>query len=145
MNKVTPKNVKGNLINPTKNPEVSSIRVESRTNSIIKGFVKSVYKSAFVHGKAEALASLGWVDGQAVEGQIVVTETMKAPAKYAEESKKINSDIGIAYLVDGAPIYTSSQFTTDMTMSDTLIEATNLDEHNAAYKELEAAKEEANL
>lgn len=138
--------VKGNVIIPSKNPEVSFVRVESRTNEIDdNGWVKETYKAAFIKGSPKALAGLGYSDGQMIGGRINLTETTETPEFNAEDAMKLAGDTGVACTIGGAPIYRVMNYSSNEEGQDTLLAHDNKEEILAAQTELASATEEADL
>jgi hypothetical protein len=111
----------GNVIVKSKtNPEYGHIRVE-QTRMLIdnSGFARKMKLSALIPGTVEDLAGFGWDAGEAVEGKIIVRQSL-APfnKKDPERDYKIAGETGIVCCVDGEPIYRKHFYTADSTATD---------------------------
>ena len=110
---------KGNVVNPTKNPDVAWVRVEQEVESIVNGWLQSSTRGALIMGKPEQLESK-FRENQVLTGKIVVRETLTP--RYDGQSPKINPATGEILTKDGEPIYRNTMFTPSMNDQDELIE-----------------------
>jgi hypothetical protein len=139
--------VKGNVIIGSKNPEVSFIRVESRTTEVnAEGWAVPSYKSAFIKGAPAVLAGFGFSDGQMIDGNIQLVETLEAPKFKPEDAMKMaGGDTGVACSVGGSPIYKVMTFSGGAPQADVLLAHDNKAEIKAAQAALELATKDAGL
>lgn len=138
----------GAVVNPSKNnPEFGYIRLEQRSHTFDEnGFMRPVVKSALIKGKVSDLGTLGYTKGQALEGQIVVTEsTTPSNPDNLEQDLKVAGDSGVVCSIGGEKIYRTARYTMDLEAQDTLLSHDNKDAIKTAQAELEKANESANL
>jgi len=125
MNKVTVviNKKSGKLITPSKNPIYGFMRLEQVSHVFGEdGFVSKVTKSALLKGEVAILSTLGYTEGMALPGQIVVTESMTpSNEENLEQDKKVAGESGIVCSVGGAPIYRTSKYTTNLELADAVI------------------------
>lgn len=146
MEKVTVNaNEAGAVVIPSKNPEFGYIRLTQDATDFSGGWARPVNKSTLLKGAIEDLKNLNFSKGQLLDGQIVVTESFEPsnPEDHAQDVK-MAGETGVACSVEGASIYRTSVYTTDMKLSDNLIAHDNGDAIKAAQAEAKA-KEEAKL
>ena len=127
---VTADKTSGLVINPSKNnPDFAWIRVQQVGKSIDdNGFLQTDYKSAFIKGAPSDLEELGYVAGEVLEGQIVVTESTTPPnPKKPSQDVKMSGANGIPCTIGGQVIYRTTKYTTNMELVDTKIAHDNGD------------------
>ena len=122
------------------NPEYGYISIKQSVQSInADGWVSNQIRSCQIKGKVEDLITFNYKDGQVLPGHIVIKEAL-TPFNQNNPSAnlKIAGSTGVICRVDDEPIYRQSVYTTDMNMSDELIDHTNSEEIKEA---LNAQKE----
>jgi hypothetical protein len=141
------------IVKSEKNPDYGHIRVEQQRMIIDNsGFARRMKLSALIPGLVEDLKGFGWSANEAVEGKIIVRQSL-APfnQKDPERDYKIAGETGIVCCVDGLPMYRKNFYTPDSSAVDydtddegKIVEGglhhTNGDEIQAAYA---ASKEQA--
>ena len=121
------------------NPEYGSIRIEQTKMVTSNGFLTPKKRSAFLNGLVSDLKATGWGDGQAIDGHIVIKESL---APFNEDNPdgdlKIAGDTGIVCTSEGQAIYRRSYFS-DAAEEDTLVAHDNGDAIKAKQAELAEA------
>jgi len=144
MSKVTIVPVKGKVINVSSNPEYGYMRVESNAIVFTNGFARNTKRSALINGKIADLEAMGAHAGMELPGKIRVIDSLEAThPKNAESEAKTAGEDGPALLSDGAQIFSSSEFTTDMDAADVKIAHTNVEEVTTFNKSQAKVKFEA--
>lgn len=146
MNKVKVNaNEAGAVVIPSKNPEFGYIRLTQDATDFSGGWARPVNKSTLLKGAIEDLKNLNFSKGQLLDGQIVVTESMEpSNAEDLAQDRKEAGDSGVVCSVAGEPIYRTSVYSTDMSLTDTLLAHDNSDAIKEAQAEAKA-KETASL
>ena len=102
-------NDKGQVVVPSENnSEYGHIRVTQDVVSIDErtGFVRRKNISALIPGLVEDLKSFGWVNGQTVDGKIVVRESLEAfNPNDPERDLKYAGETGVICTLGGQPIF----------------------------------------
>ena len=123
------------------NPEYGSIRVEQTVMTTQNGFLTPKKRSAFINGTVTDLAAAGWKDGQAIDGHVIVKESL---SPFNEENPdgdiKMAGDTGVPCTSEGQAIYRKSYFSFTPE-ADTLISHDNGEQIKVA----QAAQAEAAL
>jgi len=106
--------------------EYGFIRLESKSVDF-SGAVASVrILSALKTISKEAFDASGLMQGQEIDGQIIIKEsTIKNPFRANQEPKRQGKDGGIL-LSNGLPIYRETEFTTDMSVANVLVAHTSV-------------------
>ena len=121
------------------NPEYGSIRVEQTVMTTQNGFLTPKKRSAFINGTVADLKAAGWVDGQAIDGAIVVKESF-TPFNESEPdaSIKMAGDTGVPCTAEGQVIHRKTFFSLNGE-ADTLIAHDNGEQIKAKQAELAEA------
>lgn len=129
------------------NPEYGVIRVVQEAIQFSNGWMRRKEKSALIPGFVEDLQSLKWKNGQELNGQIIVKESLEAfNVNDPDRDLKYAFSGGPICVFEDQPIYRRSFFTTDMNDTDEYIQHTNSDEiressaANTATKSVVATK-----
>jgi len=113
----------GKVVNPTKNKDISSIRVESVGFGVGNSFVSR--RVAFINGNTELLESLGLKAGQQLKGKIIVKQ--RFTPFFQGQKCKINPTTGEPVLTNGREVFVQTLFTDNVNAVDE-IETNNVDE-----------------
>lgn len=128
-------NETGQIISVSRNPEYGYIRVQQEKEVVENNFFVQKKVSALIHGRLELLKSKNFYEGQTIEGQIVMKESLQPiDPKNEDRFIKLSGKNGIPCTVNGEYIYSTTYFTQDMDDKDVLIEHDNSEEikmHNA--------------
>ena len=117
----------GNVVRVSENnPEYGVIRVVQESVQFVNGWMRRKEKSALIPGFVEDLQSLKWKNGEKLDGQIIVKESLEA-------FSEVNPDRDLKYAFAGGPlcvfedqpIYRKTFFTLDMEQTDEYIQHTN--------------------
>ena len=123
-NKVIVTALNGAVVRPAKtNPTIGFIRVsQSRFLLNNHGFGKTLVLSALVVGPINDIINLNWVEGQELEGKIVVKEgiTPFDLSKPDRDLKRISKD-GDVCTYNGFPIYRRTIYTTNLNEADVFL------------------------
>lgn len=132
------------IVRSSNNPEYGHIRVEQVKMMLDdNGFARKKKLSALIPGTVEDLAFFEWSANQEVEGTIIVKESLEPfNTRNPERDYKVAGQSGIICKMDDYPIHRKNFYVLDATAQDSLIEHTNTEEIQAAYK---LDKEEKNL
>jgi hypothetical protein len=103
----------------TKNPEWGTIRVDSVHKSMAGGILNIQKRTAFIRGKLEDLASLGWGANQSIVGQIIKKESFTP--FYENQPAKINPTTKEEVLTNGQKTYLEYVFDETNTLTDTWV------------------------
>jgi hypothetical protein len=129
-------NDKGQVVVPSENnSEYGHIRVTQDVVSIDErtGFVRKKMVSALIPGLVEDLKSFGWVNGQTINGKIVVRESLEAfNPNDPERDLKYAGDTGVICTLEGQPIFRKSFYTLNENAQDEKIQHDNTAEILAA-------------
>jgi hypothetical protein len=133
----------GNVIRvSTNNPEYGVIRVVQESVQFSNGWMRRKEKSALIPGFVEDLQSLKWKNGQEVEGQVVVKESLEAfNENDPDRDLKYAFAGGPLCVYEDQPIYRRTFFTTDMNDTDEYVQHTNSSEIREASAENSAPVE----
>lgn len=135
----------GNVIRiSSNNPEYGVIRVVQESVQFSNGWMRRKEKSALIPGFVEDLQSLGWKNGQEINGQVVVKESL-------DSFNENDPDRDLKYAFAGGPlcvhedqpIYRRTFFTTDMDETDQYVQHTNSSEIREASAENSAPAKKA--
>lgn len=125
----------GAVVNVSENPEFGYIRCQ-QTKAIIdkNGFLSRKVLTALIPGQIEDLKALGYYDGQVLDANIVVDESL-SPFNKKDPSRdlKVAGKTGIVCTLDGEPIYRRTRVTFNLTETDTPIKHNNTAELQAAW------------
>ena len=118
-----------------KNPEYGYVRVQQiRTMIDDNGFLRRKPVTALIPGTIEELEASGFFAGQALEGKIVIEESLEPfNQKEPERDLKVAGETGIVCTFGGLPIYRRTKMSFDATVADTLIKHDNVEQLRAAY------------
>jgi hypothetical protein len=103
------------------------IRVEQSTTKFTdRGFALTNTVSALVFGKLNVLRSLGWLNGQEIEGKIVIKESL-TPFNYKNPEKDLKTagTTGIVCTKGGRNIYRRAVYTQNLTAENEFIKHDN--------------------
>lgn len=119
-------NLDGRVIVPT-GESFGYARVEHTTDSFTdRGFAVKKTVSALVFGKLDVLKSLGWYDGQELEGKIVIKESFTPfNKKNPEKDLKLAGKSNIPCTKGGRNIYRRAVYIPDVNAVDDLIKHDN--------------------
>jgi hypothetical protein len=132
----------GSVINVSGNDQdYGYVRVQqTRTLVDDNGFIRRKSISALMPGLLEDLKEMNLYAGQAIDGKIVVEESLTPfNKKNPERDLKVAGQTGVVCTLGGLPIYRRTKFTFNESAPDTTIEHDNIAELRAAYA-LEQAK-----
>lgn len=143
-------NESGQVVNLSSNPEYGYIRVTQTRTVFEGGWMRKKNLSAIISGPTADLKAAGFVNGQSLPGNIIVSEqTTPFNAENPEKDLKIAGDTGVICTVGGEPIYRKTFYTEEAGASDITLAHDNQDEIQARRAELEAeaeaSSEEAHL
>lgn len=135
----------GLLVTPSKsNPEQGYVTVVQEASEFKNGFLNVVKRSALIGGKISDLTKAFTHEGQALPGKIVVKESLEPiNPDNLDQGIKIAGASNIPCTVMGAPVYRTTEYTEDLTSSDTLVAHDNGDAIKAYQAKAKA--EAANL
>lgn len=132
------KDVNGNALMQSSNPEYAYIRVTQKRITIQKSFIRPLNLSALIHGKIQDFEDVGINSLETLPGKIVIKESLVPfNNQDPERDLKIAGDTGIVCTYFDQPIYRVTLFTSDLEDPDVFIQHTNTEEIKAA---MEAAK-----
>lgn len=127
----------GNVISISKNPEYGFITVEQDAIEFNHGWLRTVNRSALVHGRVEDLKMCKYTAGSEIPGKIVIIESLVPfDNENPDRDLKLAGSTGVICRVDDQPIYRRSFFTTNMNDTDQFIAHSNADE----IREVQAAQ-----
>jgi hypothetical protein len=117
------------------NPEFGYVRVQqTRTMIDDNGFVRRREISALMPGSVEDLKALNLYGGQALDGKIVIEESLNPfNKKNPERDLKVAGETGIVCTLGGLPIYRRTKFSFNESTPDTTVDHDNVDQLRAAY------------
>jgi len=124
------------VVNVSQNrPDYGYIRVQQvRTMIDDNGFLRRKPVTALIPGTIEELEASGFFAGQALEGKIVIEESLEPfNQKEPERDLKVAGETGIVCTFGGLPIYRRTKMSFDATSADTLIKHDNVEQLRAAY------------
>ena len=127
----------GAVINVSENnSEYGYVRVQqTRTMIDDNGFVRRKSITALMPGTIEDLEAMNLYGCQALDGKIVIEESLEPFNKeMPERDLKIAGETGIICTYAGLPIYRRTKFSFDVSSPDILIKHDNGDELRAAYQ-----------
>lgn len=125
----------GAVINVSENSDYGYVRVQqTRTMIDDNGFVRRKTIGALMPGLVEDLKAMNLYGGQALDGKIVIEESLSPfNKKNPERDLKIAGETGIVCTLGGLPIYRRTKFTFNESTADTTVDHDNVDELRAAY------------
>jgi hypothetical protein len=117
------------------NPDYGYVRIQqTRTMIDDNGFVRRKSITALMPGAIEDLKAMNLYGGQALDGKIIIEESLNPfNKKNPERDLKIAGETGIVCTLGGLPIYRRTKFTFNESLSDLTVEHDNIDELKAAY------------
>jgi hypothetical protein len=133
----------GAVINVSNNDsDYGYVRVQqTRTMIDDNGFVRRKTISALMPGLYEDLKAMNLFGGQALDGKIIIEESLSPfNKKNPERDLKIAGETGVVCTLGGLPIYRRTKFTFNEAAFDTTVDHDNVDELRAAYATQEKAK-----
>ena len=134
------------VINQSTNLEFGYVRViQNRIVIDDNGFMKRKEYSALIHGLIEDLQSVGYYDGQELNGKIIAEESLEPFSKKGPNKPKTAGDTNVVCTLGGFPIYRRTKFSDKMNSEDILIAHDNKAEVKAAYAAQTAKKKPAAL
>lgn len=117
------------------NSEYAYIRVTQDVVSIDDrtGFVRRKTISAVIPGLVDDLKAFGWVNGQSVDGKIVVKESLEPfNPNDPERDLKYAGDTGVICTLDGQAIFRKAFYTQNVNAQDMKVQHDNSTEIIAA-------------
>ena len=124
------------VVNVSKtSPTYGFIRVQQvRTMIDDNGFLRRKPVTALIPGTVEELEASAFFAGQALEGKIVIEESLEPfNEKEPERDLKVAGETGIVCTLGGLPIYRRTKMSFDGIAPDTLIKHDNVEQLRAAY------------
>ena len=117
------------------NPDYGYVRIQqTRTMIDDNGFVRRKSITALMPGAIEDLQAMNLYGGQALDGKIIIEESLNPfNKKSPERDLKIAGETGIVCSLGGLPIYRRTKFTFNENLSDLTVEHDNINELKAAY------------
>lgn len=117
------------------NPDYGYVRIQqTRTMIDDNGFVRRKSITALMPGAIEDLQAMNLYGGQALDGKIIIEESLNPfNKKNPERDLKIAGETGIVCSLGGLPIYRRTKFTFNENLSDLTVEHDNINELKAAY------------
>ena len=117
------------------NPDYGYVRIQqTRTMIDDNGFVRRKSITALMPGVIEDLQAMNLYGGQALDGKIIIEESLNPfNKKSPERDLKIAGETGIVCSLGGLPIYRRTKFTFNENLSDLTVEHDNINELKAAY------------
>ena len=138
--KVTVRAYEGKVVVPSKNPEYGSIRLEQVVNTMQNGFLTPKKRTCFMNGSIKDLEALGWIDGQQIDGHIIIKEsTTPFNTENPDSDLKVAGETGVPCTIEGQAIYRRSYFSF-APEADVLVAHDNSEQIKAAQAELEEKK-----
>ena len=129
------------VINQSANPIFGYVRVvQNRVVIDDNGFMKRKEFSALIHGLVEDLQSVGYYDGQELNGKVIAEESLAPFSKKGPNKPKTAGNTNVICTLGGYPIYRRTKYTDKVNSEDMLIAHDNKAEVKAAYAASEAAK-----
>ena len=129
------------VINQSANPIFGYVRVvQNRVVIDDNGFMKRKEFSALIHGLVEDLQSVGYYDGQELNGKVIAEESLEPFSKKGPNKPKTAGNTNVICTLGGYPIYRRTKYTDKVNSEDMLIAHDNKAEVKAAYAASEAAK-----
>jgi hypothetical protein len=126
----------GAIINVSQNnPEYGHIKVK-QIRSIIddNGFLKRQSLSALIQGTVELLQEMGAYENQALDGKIIIKESLiPFNKKNPERDLKVAGKTGIVCSFEGQPIYRKTVYNTSGNAADITVQHDNVEELREAY------------
>jgi hypothetical protein len=126
----------GAVINVSENnPDYGYVRVQqTRTMVDDNGFLRRKSITALLPALIEDLQEMNLYAGQALDGKIVIEESLNPfNKKNPERDLKIAGETGIKCTLGGLPIYRRTKFSFNEATPDVTVEHDNVDELRAAY------------
>jgi hypothetical protein len=123
------------------NPEYGYVRLEQEITIVEKNWLREKTLSCLINGKVKALEkdySLG-----EISGKLYTIETLEPtnPDDVEDNTKKAGNT-GIVLTINGAPIYASTYWTEDLSISSELLQHDNKAEIQAYYAAKKAEEAE---
>jgi hypothetical protein len=138
-------NKAGHIINVSKNnPEYGYVRLIQDKIEVKGSFVDDKQRSTLLTGKMEVLESMNLTEGTALEGNIVICESL-TPFSRTDPNKdlKYAGKTGVVCTLDGEPIYRKSFYTQSDKAQDEFISHDNTQEIINAKEEAKEADKRA--
>jgi len=113
-----------------KNTELGWITVEQDVFQINdRGWLKSVTRTALIHGRIDDLKATGYTKGTELPGKIVVLESLTPfNTQNPDTDLKVAGGTGVICRLDDQPIYRKAFYTTNLNLNDEFIAHTNTEE-----------------
>jgi len=126
------------------NPENGYVRVSQSKSTFSGGFMNQETRTALIKSTLKSLKSEFTHEGQVLPGKIIVKESLEPiNPDNLDQGIKVAGESKIPCTVMGAPIYRTTEYTEDMSASDTLVAHDNGDAIKAYQAKAKA--EAANL
>jgi hypothetical protein len=125
----------GNVVRLSKNnPDYGYIKLGYNSITIGKGgWLKPRNLTSIILGNTEDLIMYSKTIGKSLPGKIVVKESLSPfNKKDPNRDLKYAGDTGVVCCVDGQPIYRKTEYVSDLSIEDTLINHDNGDDIRAA-------------
>jgi hypothetical protein len=134
----------GSVVNANANGNLGYVRVEQdRFFCNKKGFLKRGTVSALLLGEFETLKSMGFFDGQELQGKIVVKESLEAfNLQNPDKDYKYAGDTNVVCCQDGQPIYRRAFYNMDGSDTDEFVAHNNFDAIRNAVSHLTEKEQE---
>jgi hypothetical protein len=126
----------GAVVNVSENnSDYGYVRVQqTRTMIDDNGFARRKTITALMPALIEDLTAMNLYGGQALDGKIVIEESLTPfNKKNPERDLKVAGETGIVCTLGGLPIYRRTKFTFNEAAVDTTIEHDNVEQLRAAY------------
>jgi hypothetical protein len=136
----------GSVVNANANGNLGYVRVEQeRYFCNKKGFLKKAVVSALMLGEHKILESIGFFNGQELQGKIVIKESLDPfNLQNPDKDYKYAGTTNIVCCQDGQPIYRRAFYNMDGTDTDEYVVHNNFDAiRNATSHLTEKEQEEA--
>lgn len=142
MVKVNKNSKTGTIVSAYKsNPEFGYVVISEVAPTIDgNGFLRKNKKVSTIKGAVEDLKEMNYQDGQELAGQIVIRESLEPTnPNNPEQDIKYAGDTGVICMKGGQPIYRTSLYTLDMSLTDEYVAHDNTEE----IKQAQEAKAES--
>lgn len=124
------------------NSDYGYVRVQqTRTMVDDNGFIRRKNITALMPGLYEDLKAMNLFAGQALDGKIIIEESLTPfNKKNPERDLKVAGETGIVCTLGGLPIYRRTKFTFNESATDSTVDHDNVDELRSAYAAQEKNK-----
>lgn len=130
----------GSVINVSKNnSDFGWITLRQDKLVITNGWAQNKSLSTIILGKVEHLEAFNFVEGQVLDGKIVVREQT---TPFVDETRdvKVAGSTGVVCKVNGQPIYRKTFYTSNMDEQDIFVQHDNVDEIRQALSEQKSTR-----